>query len=269
MKQFFKLDAEIMKNPNLLDGEKMTYAVISSLSQELGYCWASNQHIADLTVTTTRNVQRRIKSLVDKNFCTVDFFGNQRQITIITHDTQDAPDTTHRTHYHDTQDAPDTTQGTHCHDTQDTLPIYSLIEKEKNIEYKTNRDLVVVDDGCNNKVNTSLDVIANSIHNPFLEFWCDYKELTIQGKVCRKGSKLNAEKAYKKVAHHHDDIMAGLKNYLKDCQDNSIYVKHASTFLNSRSWECDLKPPEAEVMNKRQRDEQERLKAMYDNDGRF
>ena len=242
-----------MYDENLKANEKLLYAQISALTNGLGYCFASNGYFAGKNKTKKRAISSWISSLSKAGYLSIEYDESGTRCIFINENS-----------------------AVPYKDGGSSKRLGGCSKKTRGCGSKRLGGVVqkdyhntIVNNKVNNKVNTSLDVIANSIHNPFLEFWCSYKELTIQGKVHRKGSKLNAEKAYKKVAHHHDDIMAGLKNYLKDCQDNSIYVKHASTFLNSRSWECDLKLPEAEVMNKRQRDEQERLKALYGNDGRL
>jgi len=56
------IPAVILYDRNLIDKDKLTFCVISNLTHEKGYCWASNRYIADLlncaTVTISRSIAR-------------------------------------------------------------------------------------------------------------------------------------------------------------------------------------------------------------------
>ncbi len=47
--------------------------IISSLTAEKGYCYASNKYLASLFDTTEETVSRKIKTLQDKNYITVEY----------------------------------------------------------------------------------------------------------------------------------------------------------------------------------------------------
>lgn len=47
--------------------------IISSLTAEKGYCYASNKYLASLFNTTEETISRKIKTLQDKNYITVEY----------------------------------------------------------------------------------------------------------------------------------------------------------------------------------------------------
>lgn len=47
--------------------------IISSLTAEKGYCYASNKYLASLFETTEETISRKIKTLQDKNYITVEY----------------------------------------------------------------------------------------------------------------------------------------------------------------------------------------------------
>lgn len=63
---------------------KHLYGEISSLCNDRGYCWASNQYFADLYGTNARTVQRWIKQLEDNHFIHIPDKGAKRHI-FLTH----------------------------------------------------------------------------------------------------------------------------------------------------------------------------------------
>lgn len=47
--------------------------IISSLTAEKGYCYASNKYLASLFDTTEETISRKIKTLQDKNYITIEY----------------------------------------------------------------------------------------------------------------------------------------------------------------------------------------------------
>ena len=62
------LPAEVRYDNSLTDSEKLLYSEITSLSNQNGYCWASNQYFADLYDVTKKTISRRISNLVKKDY---------------------------------------------------------------------------------------------------------------------------------------------------------------------------------------------------------
>lgn len=102
---------------------------------------------------------------------------------------------------------------------------------------ETLNDNVNKDDNVNeyDNVNNNFNIIENhNIKNKFDEFWSFYTPVAGRdGSFTPKGSKAEAlqvyEKAIKKFTH--EKIMANLEFYLKHCQKNARFTKHACSWL--------------------------------------
>ena len=68
------LDPEIKNELGLL-------LIISSLTAEKGYCYASNQHLAEVFKTTEVSISRKLKKLNDKGYIDVEYEKKGCQIT--------------------------------------------------------------------------------------------------------------------------------------------------------------------------------------------
>ncbi|MFZ9376745.1 MAG: DUF6291 domain-containing protein [Candidatus Fonsibacter ubiquis] len=85
------------------------------------------------------------------------------------------------------------------------------------------------------EINNNSNIMENhNIKNKFDEFWSFYTPVAGRdGSFTPKGSKAEAlqvyEKAIKKFTH--EKIMANLEFYLKDCQKNARFTKHACSWL--------------------------------------
>lgn len=60
------LTADILYNKEISAKQKVLYAIISNLANEKGYCFASNNYLAELMGTSARSLQRDLKELEDK-----------------------------------------------------------------------------------------------------------------------------------------------------------------------------------------------------------
>lgn len=77
------IPTEIMLSNDLSSTEKLLYAVISSLTNEKGYCWASNQYLGDLIGISERHASRSINKLLQEQLIKVDIKDNsKRKITL-------------------------------------------------------------------------------------------------------------------------------------------------------------------------------------------
>lgn len=61
---------------------KLLYAEITALSNEVGYCWASNSYFANLYDVTNSTISRKIKELEDNGFikCKYEYEQGKKQI---------------------------------------------------------------------------------------------------------------------------------------------------------------------------------------------
>lgn len=62
------LTADLLYSKDISLQEKVLMAVISNLSNEKGYCFASNKYLAEVLNISTRSVQRYIKNLHKEGF---------------------------------------------------------------------------------------------------------------------------------------------------------------------------------------------------------
>ncbi len=62
------IPASVRYDPNLKDKAKLLYGEISALSNEKGYCWASNKYFAELYNCTTATISAMIKNLIDNGY---------------------------------------------------------------------------------------------------------------------------------------------------------------------------------------------------------
>jgi len=59
------------------------YGELTALSNQSGFCWASNQYFSDLYETSERSIQRWIKALEQKKYIKVEVKGVSRKIWIM------------------------------------------------------------------------------------------------------------------------------------------------------------------------------------------
>jgi DNA-binding MarR family transcriptional regulator len=83
---FTVINAPVLYSSKLNDSEKIIYGHISNLSNEYGYCYATNSYLAELTGKSLAAVKRAIKKLSDLQFIEITHVSknkfNERQITL-------------------------------------------------------------------------------------------------------------------------------------------------------------------------------------------
>ena len=70
------LPASVRYDEALSANAKLLYAELSALAQIDGYCWASNQHLADLFGVDKKTVSRLISTLAERGYIRVDVERN-------------------------------------------------------------------------------------------------------------------------------------------------------------------------------------------------
>ena len=70
-------DKEISPNAKLLYGE------ITSLCNQKGYCWATNEYFSSLYGVSDRTIQNLIKQLSDKEYIKIELKDNHRRLIYI------------------------------------------------------------------------------------------------------------------------------------------------------------------------------------------
>ena len=85
-------------------------------------------------------------------------------------------------------------------------------------------------------VNENLNLESKSKSLNFETFWSFYTPVAGRdGKSVDKGNKADAKKSYEKAIalnFTHETIMQALEFYLKECQKNARFTKHAVSWLN-------------------------------------
>lgn len=69
---FVIIPSHVLDDPRVDDATAILYGRISSLTNNKGYCYASDQYLADLTKTKIRTLQYRLKTLKDCGYLIVD-----------------------------------------------------------------------------------------------------------------------------------------------------------------------------------------------------
>lgn len=83
MNRFMILTEEVF-NSDMSANAKLLYALISSLSNNNGYCFAGNNYLRDkMKLKSIRAVQLLLNELRDNHFIKIDRIGNSRQIYLI------------------------------------------------------------------------------------------------------------------------------------------------------------------------------------------
>ena len=71
------IPATILFDNKLNDRDKIIYAIVSNLTHERGYCWATNKYLAQKLDCTIITVQRALKKLSDRNYLDIEVLRNE------------------------------------------------------------------------------------------------------------------------------------------------------------------------------------------------
>jgi DNA-binding MarR family transcriptional regulator len=79
---FSLIPSGVMYNTVVSDGSKITYALILGLSNQYGYCFATNHSLAEMRSTSESSIKRHLKELIDENLVTAEYNRrNDRKLT--------------------------------------------------------------------------------------------------------------------------------------------------------------------------------------------
>lgn len=145
------IPANVRYDKDLAPNAKLLYGEITTLCNEKGYCWASNQYFAELYGVSVLSVKRWVNSLVNKGYVyrTLTYKPNSKEVDkrILSIDSGIKIDTTSVQKCYDPSIKNDTDNNTSINNTFNNINIY----KEKNIkkesvnsviaEYTENKDL--------------------------------------------------------------------------------------------------------------------------------
>ena len=74
------LDDSIVKSSSINSTDKLVYGVIKALSNNLGYCYASNDYISKKVNLSKRTITKSISNLRKANYIRVETINYQRNI---------------------------------------------------------------------------------------------------------------------------------------------------------------------------------------------
>lgn len=90
------IPANVRYDKDLSANAKLLYGEITSLCNEKGYCWATNQYFANLYEVSDRTIQNLIKQLSDKKYIQIRIINNSKRLIYIdftTHENNFTPGT--------------------------------------------------------------------------------------------------------------------------------------------------------------------------------
>ena len=73
-------EAEILFDKELNNTDKLLFIVISTLSQNNKFCWATTKTLADIIDKTERYTQAALKRLKDKKYIYIQIIGGNKRI---------------------------------------------------------------------------------------------------------------------------------------------------------------------------------------------
>ncbi len=77
------LDDSIVKNNSINSTDKLVYGVIKALTNNKGYCYASNDYISKKINLSKRTITKSINNLRKANYIRVETINYQRNIYLI------------------------------------------------------------------------------------------------------------------------------------------------------------------------------------------
>lgn len=79
---FSLIPSGILTNEKLSDASKLTYALILGLSNQYGYCFATNEALSEMRNTSLSSIKRHIKELIDNAVIIAEYNKrNDRRLT--------------------------------------------------------------------------------------------------------------------------------------------------------------------------------------------
>ena len=81
---FSLIPSGVMENEKISDASKITYALILGLSNQYGYCFATNQALSEMRKISESSVKRHIYELIDNKLLNAEYNKrNDRRLTPI------------------------------------------------------------------------------------------------------------------------------------------------------------------------------------------
>ena len=218
--------ANVRYNNSIPDGAKLLYGEITALSNQRGYCFATNARFAKLYNKSTRTIQNWIKALVKENYIYVD-------ISYIGED--------------------DSQRKIYLRGENNFIPSM----KKTSYPHENN---CTHNNTSNNKENNNT---VHSQKNELFETSSKYHFDKLWDRYAHKVNKQAAEKAYKRLSKKQImEAVDGLARYEAILEVTKVSKCHVSTYLNGKRWldEMPANLPQSSNFNAKGKSE-EQLKA--------
>lgn len=208
-----RYDSELVPKAILLYGE------ITALTNQKGYCWASDEYFANLYNVSIRAVQKWLSSLEKGGYIHRDVQRKGERIVRRYIKLADGNEDI----FHNMTNESSRTYGTKVPE----------VNEQKFRENNTDNTTV---NNTNNKTLSKAKPLESDLKNQFAEIWEIYPKRP-------RGNKNTSFTKYKKAIKDgvkHDDIKSGLNSYIKQLKaqgtDNK-YIKNADTWFNQAGWD--------------------------------
>ena len=238
------LTADVRYDKTISSTAKLLFAEITALTNEKGYCWATNAYFGELFDMNLKSISRIISDLEQRGYIRTQLLlENKRVIERRIYITQTPitinEDIPKNEEIPKNEDTPPQKCGEGIPKNEDT-PLYKNVETplHKNVEVKDINNKGLNIKGFNNKENIKVNKKINKKSATETEFeflWKMYPR--------KQGSKKKALKSYSDAIKKGDVTFEiaknGLEMYVSYIQIHNIseeYIKHAATWFNQECW---------------------------------
>lgn len=213
------IPANVRYDKDLTANAKLLFGEISALTNEKGFCWASNEYFAELYNVSTRSITTWISQLAKKNYIyvKVNTSGDkyERIIRLVSRVEENFPGS----------NFPEGVEENFKNDGR------KLPQAQEENFYKNN---TLINNTNNTTINITKRKNNSELDNEFETLWRLYPKK--QGKANAKKSYLAARKGNK---HSYETIENGLYryiDYLKVQGTEEKFIMHGSTWFNGQKW---------------------------------
>jgi hypothetical protein len=210
------IPANVRYDKELPSSAKLLYGELTALSNEKGFCWATNEYFAELYGVHNKSISRLISQLEKKGYVKSELIFEGKQVK-------------ERHIYITSENSNVTTSTQNCSEGMNkivTTPSHKIVTDNNTSFNNTNN---------------------NTLHEQFETFWLVYPR-----KVDKKRAGKSFLSAIKK--HSFEQILTGTKVYAIQCKRENTeqkFIKHASTYLNNECYlEFNETPKQPEPPNR-------------------
>jgi len=230
------IPSKVRYDRDLKPNAKLLYAEIDALADYKGYCWATNEHLATLLAVSKRTVQELVSALAEKGYVEVEVVRDMQTNEVV--ERRLWVDGSMR------KSAGPSCENLHdpsCENTHD--PSCENLHVERDINLLNEIPPKAPQDGGRARKRSSGPKKAPDWQpERFAAFWKAYPRGENKQGAIRAWDKLHADEDLL------DEMAVGLTRALESPDwKRGIGIPHASTWLNQRRWEDEVKQLPAAV----------------------